>query len=262
MKTKFKQTEGDVRIMDIFVLNRGDNLFCCFSACSDGIVRVLYFNTKTNKFQIAGLLSGNAHAVMRINLLKTDSSNDRVRLIGVTSNGYFMLWTWEHPSEEMANICDKKVLPEKTADFQTLLRRTAFLSMKAQVLLAQIRNGEHSYIVACGADDCSIGLWTLTLNITQNEIVDYVIKENWTRDYCQRGAVVGVEIEHNCIYTLSNDQIVATWDINGILKSRIYAGVTDCQGFVVDDKSDCIMAFGKGIAWVPKTSIDNVSSKT
>lgn len=249
VKTSFKQTEGDVRIMDIVVTENCDDELCCFNACSDGIVRVVHFNTKTNKFQIAGLLNGNAHAVMRIELLKSPTSNDGFHVVGVTSNGYCLLWTWKWDDANLSVGLNKNAVPEKKSDFQMLLRRTAFLSMR--VIFSCLQNDEEKYSMVCGGDDCSISFWTLTITKESNNL-KYVIKENWTRDQCQRGAVVGVETDNTYVYTLSNDQIIGIWSSSdGKLCRKVYAGVSDCQGFVVDTANECIMCFGKGVSWVP-----------
>lgn len=252
VKTSFKQTEGDVRIMDIAVTKRYRDELWCFNACSDGIVRVIHFNTKTNKFKIAGLLNGNAHAVMRIELLKSTTIRDGVHIAGVTSNGYCLLWAWKWDDANLSDSLNKNAVPEKKSDFQVLLRKTAFLSMRTRLSsLDNVGEDHQNYSMVCGGDDCSMSSWTLTLSKESNNL-KYKIKENWTRDQCQRGAVVGVETDNTFVYSLSNDEIIGIWSsIDGKLHRKVYAGVSDCQGFVVDAANEGIMCYGKGVSWVP-----------
>lgn len=241
VKTTFKQTEGDVRIMDVVTIDRGQDEIWCFSACSDGIVRILYFNYKTNKFKIAGLLNGNAHSVMKVKIVQ--STPEMVTICGVTSNGYLLVWTWNKMD---LNTVTTSLIPEKSYDFQKLLRRTAFLSFN----ISPIDRDSNSLSVICGGDDCSISLYRLTIDNSacpRNFSIECV----WTKDQIQRGAVVGVDIRDTIIYTLSNDEIIGIWDLTGNLISKKYAGVSDCQGFVVNNSSsECIACFGKGVSWV------------
>lgn len=256
VKTSCKQTEGDVRVMDITVLERADNneLLCC-SACSDGYVRILYFNNLTQKFKIAGLLRGNGHAVMRLQLLSHNLKRMKgeIFICGVTSNGYFILWKWNDLGDEGHR---GKGLPEMKPEFEKLLRRTAFLSLKANITLSKDVGNRQSYEIVCGGDDCSVSLWSLTLPHEDDKSVkkEICMREEWLRDQNQRGAVVGVDIDDSLIYTISNDQIVSFWSLQGKLVGTQYAGVSDCQGFLVDRKIKCILCFGKGISWIPVPS--------
>jgi WD40 repeat protein len=257
IKTKNRDTEIDTRIMDIQVIGSGKDLntnnIYCLCACSDGVVRALRYSFDQRKFLIISLLQGNGHGVMKLQIIGNHAST---LVLGATSNGALLVWKWKPPAldQKLEYIKNPEVIP---FSFSRRVRNAAVMSFKVVPSVSMSPDAENTfeYMMAMGSDDCSVSLWNLWVPVDVNQLSRIKLNEVWSEDQNQRGPIIGVEIFYDgkdwSLFTCSNDQVISRWNsTNGTLLGKAFAGVSDCQGFIINSNQDCITCFGDGITWI------------
>jgi len=233
---------NDSRIMSVSCLQYDDTIIC-FCSCSDGNVKCVQvpINVKTEfkSIPVTTKLEGVNHTVMQVRAFLTEPKNEKnidVRVIGVTSNGKILIWRWH-------NGCEPVVKPVFSKD----LRRSALMCFDI------VCKSKNVISIVIGGDDCSVSLWTFSE--FKNGV--FSIQNEWSQDQVQRSGVVNVKMCGDLVLSCSNDQIIACWDIlDGKLVWNIYAGVSDCQGFVPQIERKMALCFGNGIVAVSLPSVN------
>jgi len=247
VKSKNRDAEIDTRIMDLKVFTAEDNSIFCFCACSDGIVRVFRYSLMCKKCIIVSVLHGNDHCITRLQVVPQLKS---LLVFGVTTNGNLLQWNWNPPQLDpnLEFIKNPEIVQK---NFMLRLRNAAIMSFK---IVAAKDSQAYKFVV--GSDDSSVSCWEIRVPEDIYNWSSSNISKIFVEDQSQRGAVVDVDIvtcENNSIsvYSCSNDQVVLRLDGNtGSVLGTTYAGVSDCQGFIVNYANQFVSCYGNGISWV------------